>query len=233
MLKFYGHLQGDSDWPGLKGHRAGHWFGSPRQARLARTMEKPLDHRRFIWIIDAADKFVHVNDDWLAFAGENTAPQLTAALVLDQPIWRFIQGQETSYLYNQIFSRVRAGRSPVKFPFRCDSPDCRRFMEMKLSLLPGDAIQFMAHMVREEWRDPVDLLDASQDRSGEFLKICSWCKKINIPGRGWGEIEAAIAALDLFGHHSMPRMTHTICDSCYGAIKLELNHESGEKLNSD
>ena len=163
---------------------------------------------------------------WLS-PRENTAPQLTASLVLDQPIWRFIQGQETSYLYKQIFSRVRAGKSPVKFPFRCDSPDCRRFMEMKLSLLPGDAIQFMAHILREEWRDPVDLLDASRDRSGEFVKICSWCKKINIPGQGWGEIEAAIVALDLFGHHSMPRMTHTICDSCRGALRLELTSGVG------
>jgi hypothetical protein len=195
-------------------------------------MEKPLDHRRFIWIIDDADKIVHVNDAWLAFAGENAAPQLTAALVLDQFIWRFIQGQETIYLYKQIFARLRAGKSPVKFPFRCDSPDCRRFMEMKLSLLPGGAIQFMAQILRQEWRDPVDLLDASRDRSGEFLKICSWCKKINIPGQGWGEIEAAIEALDLFGHHSMPRMTHTICDACYSAVRLELNQESAEKLNS-
>ena len=196
-------------------------------------MEKPFDQRSFIWVIDNADNFVYVNDDWLAFAGENGAPQLTAASVLNQPIWRFIQGQETSYLYNQIFSRVRAGRSPVKFPFRCDSPDCRRFMEMKLSLLPADAIQFTAQMLREEWRDPGDLLDAPRDITREFLKICSWCKKINIPGHSWGEIEAAIVALDLFGHHLTPRMTHTICDSCYGAIKLELNHESGEKLNSD
>jgi len=196
-------------------------------------MDKPLDQRRFIWIIDDADKIVHVNDDWLAFAQENTAPQLTASLVLDQPIWRFIQGQETSYLYRQIFRRVRAGKSPVKFPFRCDSPDCRRFMEMELSLLPGNAIQFMAHILREEWRDPVDLLDASRDSTREFLKICSWCKKINIPGRGWGEIEAAIVALDLFGHHPMPRMTHTICDACRGALRLELPKESGEKPNFD
>ncbi|MCJ7818386.1 MAG: hypothetical protein MUP25_01045 [Syntrophales bacterium] len=196
-------------------------------------MEKPLDQRRFIWIIDDADKIVHVNDAWLAFAAENTAPQLTAAVVLDQPIWRFIQGQETSYLYRQIFSRVRAGKSTVKFPFRCDSPDCRRFMEMQLSLLPGNAIQFMAHMLREEWRDPIDLLDASRNRSGKFVTVCSWCKKINIPGQGWGEIEAAIVALDLFGHHSMPRMTHTICDSCRGALSLELSEESGEKPNFD
>jgi hypothetical protein len=196
-------------------------------------MEKPLDQRSFIWVIDHADKIVHVNDDWLAFAGENTAPQLTAPLVLDQPIWRFIQGQETSYLYRQIFRRVRAGVSPVKFPFRCDSPDCRRFMEMQLSLLPGATIQFMAHMLREEWRDPVDLLDASRDKSGEFLKICSWCKKIDIPGQGWGEIEAAIGPLDLFGHHTMPRMTHTICDSCHDAVKSELDKESGKKQHSD
>ena len=195
-------------------------------------MQKPLDHRSFIWIIDDADKIVRVNDDWLAFAGENTAPQLTASSVLDQTIWCFIQGQETVYLYKQIFARLRAGKSPVTFPFRCDSPDCRRFMEMKLSLLPGGAIQFMVQILRQEWRDPVDLLDASRDRSGEFLKICSWCKKINIPGQGWGEIEAAIEALDLFGHHSMPRMTHTICDACSSAIRLRLNQESGETLNS-
>jgi len=196
-------------------------------------MEKPLDQRSFIWVIDDADKLVYVNDAWLAFAGENTAPQLTADLVLDQPIWRFIQGRETVYLYEQIFGRVRAGKSPVKFPFRCDSPDCRRFMEVELSLLPGKAIQFIAQILRQEWREPVGLLAASQDRSGELLQICSWCKKIKIPGRGWGEIEAAIEPLDLFGDRSMPRMTHTICDVCRGAISLEMNQESHKNLNSD
>jgi hypothetical protein len=196
-------------------------------------MDKPLYQRRFIWIIDAADKIVHVNNDWLAFAGENTAPQLTVTVVLNQPIWRFIQGQETSYLYQQIFRRVRAGKSPVTFPFRCDSPDYRRFMEMQLSILPGDAIRLMTHILREERRDPADLLDALQDMAREYLKICSWCKRLNIPGQGWGEIEAAIVALDLFGHHPMRQMTHTICDSCRGALRLELPQESGEKLNSD
>ena len=196
-------------------------------------MEKLPDRRHFIWTIDAADKIVHVNDAWLAFAGENTAPQLTATAVLNHPLWLFIQGQETRYLYQQIFSRVRAGVSPVTFPFRCDSPDCRRFMEMQLLLLPGGAIEFISHILREEWRDPVDLLGNSRDRSGEFLKVCSWCKKINIPGQGWGEIEAAIAPLDLFGHHTTPRVTHTICDACHDAVKLELERESGKKPNSD
>ena len=106
-------------------------------------------------------------------------------------------------------------------------------MEMKLALLPGAAIQFTAHILREEWREPIDLLDASRNRSGEFVTVCSWCKKIKIPGQGWGEIEAAIVALDLFGHQSMPRMTHTICDSCRAALRLETPQESGEKPNPD
>lgn len=194
-------------------------------------MENPRDNRSFIWIINDADKIVHVNDDWLAFARENGAPQLSAALVLDQPLWRFILGQETVYLYKQIFDKLRTGRSPVTFSFRCDSPDCRRFMEMKLSLLSGTAIQFIAKLIRLEYRQPLDFLDPSRDRSEEFLKVCSWCKKIYIPDRGWGELEEAIEALDLFGHHSMPRMTHTICDSCYNFIKQELNQESGPGMN--
>jgi hypothetical protein len=195
-------------------------------------MEKPQDHRSFIWIIDDADKIVHVNEAWLAFARENDAPELSAAMVLDQPLWRFIQGRETAYLYQQIFGRVRTGKSPIQFPFRCDSPDCRRFMEMKLSLLSGTAIQFSANLLRLEYRQPLDLLNASGARSEQFARICSWCKKINIPGRGWREVEEAIGPLDLFGNQAMPRMTHTICDSCSDFVRQELIRETAQETNS-
>jgi len=196
-------------------------------------MEISPDNRSFIWVVDDTDKLVHVNDAWLAFARENGAPQLTAAAVLGQPLWHFIQGQETIYLYKHIFDRFRAGNSPVRFPFRCDAPDCRRLMEMQLSLIPGAAIQFTARQLWQESRQPLDILGASRDRSDEFLKICSWCKKMYIPARGWGEPEEAIEALDLFGGRSMPRMTHTICDACHDFIKQELSRESdpGEKAD--
>ena len=62
----------------------------------------------------------------------------------DQPLWRFIADPETTYLYKQIFAKIRSGKSPVRIPFRCDSPECRRFMEMKLSLLAGDSIEFLS-----------------------------------------------------------------------------------------
>jgi hypothetical protein len=194
-------------------------------------MENPPDNRSFIWIIDDTDGIIYVNEDWLAFARENGAPDLSAALVLNKPLWRFIQGQETIYLYRQLLGKLRTGMAPVKLPFRCDSPDCRRFMEMELSLLTDDPIQFLARLIRQEYRPPVDLLDVSREGSGEFLRVCSWCKKIFITGRGWGEIEEAIRALKLFGSLPLPHITHSICNSCYHLVRQELALESDAGIN--
>lgn len=190
-------------------------------------MGKSPNQRRFVWTIDAADKIVRVNDDWLAFARENGAPRLTAASVLGQSLWGFIQSQETVYLYQQILAKLRTGCRSIAFPIRCDAPDCRRFLEMKLSLLAGNAVQFQTSILRQEYRQPLDFLGASRDRSQKFLKVCSWCNKIYIPERGWGEPEEAIGALDLFGPGSMPWMTHTICGSCFDFIRQELIREQG------
>jgi hypothetical protein len=176
----------------------------------------------FLWVIDDADRIVRVNDHWLEFARENEAPELTANAVLDQPLWHFIDGRETTYLYKQIFAQVRAGKSQIKIPFRCDSPKCRRFMEMKLSLLPGDSIEFLSRILRLEPRDPITLLEAAPERSAELLTICSWCKKILLPQGNWVEIEEAVKALDLFAHHRLPRLTHGICVSCLEYMEGEL-----------
>jgi hypothetical protein len=180
------------------------------------------DQRSFLWVIDNADKLIRVNDAWLSFARENAAPGLTAQAVLDQPLWRFIADPETTYLYKQIFAKIRSGKSPVRIPFRCDSPECRRFMEMKLSLLAGDSIEFLSKILKLEFRDPVALLDPVAERSEESLKICSWCKKIFLPQAGWVEIEEAIRVLDLFAGPQFPQLTHGICHACLAPVEKEL-----------
>ena len=185
-------------------------------------MKTPQDKRRFIWVIDDADSIIHVNDAWLAFAQENDAPELTEDRVLNHSLWSFIVGQDTSYIYKQIFDRVRKGTKSPVIPFRCDAPDRRRFMEMHLSLLPDNAIQFLAVILHQEPRQSVDFLGTPVDRSGELVEICSWCKKVFIPELGWRELEEAIEPLNLFEPGSMPRMTHTICPTCYDSLEQEL-----------
>ena len=95
-------------------------------------------------------------------------------------------------------------------------------MEMKLSLLAGDSIEFLSKIIELEFRDPVALLDPEAGRSEEFLKICSWCKKIFIPQAGWVEIEEGIRVLDLFAGPPFPQLTHGICHSCLAPVEKEL-----------
>lgn len=103
------------------------------------------------------------------------------------------------------------GKSRIRIPFKCDSPECRRFMEMKLFLLPGDSIEFLSKILKLEFRDPVVLLDPLAERSEESLKICSWRKKIFLSKAGWVEIEEAIRVMDLFAGPQFPQLTHRIC----------------------
>jgi hypothetical protein len=195
-------------------------------------MPESLDNRSLIWIIDAADQIVYVNAAWLALARENDAPELSPARVLDHSLGRFIPGRETAYWCKQLVGRVRAGNPLIKFPFRCDSPDCRRFMEMELSLLAGAAIRFLARILQQELREPLEFLGPSGDRSETLLKIGSWCRKIDVPDHDWVGIEAVIEPLDLLGNGPMPRMTHTICESCSEVIRGNgaSGGRSGDKL---
>jgi hypothetical protein len=167
----------------------------------------------FVWILDGSDRIIQVNDNWLDFARDNCAPELTRERVLGQPLRRFISGEETLQTYRIIFARLRANLKPVKIPFRCDSPDCRRFMTMKLTPLAGDAIEFRSILLKTEKRAPLEIL-SEVPRSDEFLKMCSWCKKVQLASGEWVEIEEGVKRLDLFAHRALPRFTHAICPDC-------------------
>jgi hypothetical protein len=182
-------------------------------------MAASLDNRIFIWVIDAADNLVCVNDAWLAFARENGVSQLSREAVLNQPLRGFIADRETWHLTEIIIKNIRAGKSCAPLPFRCDSPHCRRFLEMELALLPQAAVEFRSRILKEEPRSRLDILDPDMDRSEDFLRICSWCKRVHVEGLGWVEAEVAVERLNLFAGARLPRLTHGICEDCLAAVQ--------------
>jgi hypothetical protein len=182
-----------------------------------------LDNRIFIWVIDAADHLISVNEAWLAFARENGAPSLSREAVLMQPLRNFIADRETWHLTNIILTNIRAGKSCAPLLFRCDSPGCRRFLEMELALLPQAAVEFRSRVIKEEPRSRFGLLDPEIDRSGAFLRICSWCKRIYLEGSGWVEAEVAVKALNLFDGGRMPALTHGICETCLAEVQQKFS----------
>jgi hypothetical protein len=178
------------------------------------------DTRTFVHAVDSQDVIVDANGEWFAFAQENGAQDLQPDSVLGAPLWQFIDGLETKYLYVALLERVRAGTRLAAIPFRCDSPDCRRFMEMNISPI-GEAghVEFRNRVLREEPRDPIDLLDLSEDQSDDLLTMCSWCKRVRVSSDSWVEAEEAIRIMSLFDAPTLPKVNHGMCPACVRTVE--------------
>jgi hypothetical protein len=165
--------------------------------------------------IDRRGLLNFVSDSWTTFALENSSPDLIAERVVGQALSSFIADPETRHLYQTILDRVRSTEVRVVLTLRCDSPSLRRFLQLVISRLPDGEIQFLSHTLRTEPRESVPLLDPSTTRSNEFLSLCSWCKRIRLPGDRWVEVEEAVTQLGLFHLDVLPKVTHGMCPDCY------------------
>ena len=174
-----------------------------------------------VYTLNAGDEIVYVNDGWTEFALANDAPDLLPERVLNRPLWDFVSDETTQHLYREILRRAREGR-PARFHFRCDAPDYRRHMEMTVEGLDGGGVQFETRTLRVDERPRQDLLDRQAPREGGRLRMCGWCKRMDIGGERWGEIEEAVTGLRLFERHALPPLTHGMCRPCFDAMSSQL-----------
>lgn len=163
--------------------------------------------------IDADNRIAWVSNEWLEFARDNDASELSRDRVVGQPLFSFIWGSETEYLYYLLLDQVRLRSRAVEVPFRCDSPTHRRSMSLRLRPLEKEAVSFEGRLLWEEPRTQVFLLDPAVARSDAILKICAWCKKIDVEGE-WLEVEEAVDRLSLFQSPRLPRQHHGVCPGC-------------------
>ena len=164
--------------------------------------------------VDRDGCIVAVSGSWKAFAEENGAGSALQA-VRGSVLWNYIAGAQTRHLYHVLMERARSSGRSLHIPYRCDSPDTRRFMEMELAFLPEhDEFEFRNRLLRVELRSPVPLLDPNTCRSEAMLTMCSWCKKVKMDDEEWVEAEAAVRRLGLLEDACMPRLSHGICPAC-------------------
>lgn len=153
--------------------------------------------------IDADDRIDAVDDAWLAFALANGADRLGLREVLGQSIWNYVRGERVRDLYRLLLDRLRLGGGPVTFPYRCDSPERRRFMLLRMEALDDGRVRFVNRVVREEARDRPSVWDDAVDRL-EPLHLCSLCLRMETAAGRWEEIPTAIIEFDLFGPDNLP-----------------------------
>ena len=181
------------------------------------------DKRVFGYEISESGILISVNPEWLAFASENGAHELGPDSVLGRPLWKFIAGSEVRHLYHAILNRLKVTAGTLNLPYRCDSPDCRRLLNMQVFYIPArQTYRFESRILSSERRKPISLLEPSQTHGGELLNMCSWCKKIMLDSSNWVEPELAIQSLKLFECSTLPYISHGVCPNCKEHISKEL-----------
>jgi hypothetical protein len=138
-----------------------------------------------------------------------------AGASLGRSLWDFVAGQELEKLQRMLLRRVRGELGSVDLPFRCDGPEVRRQMEIRIaSQSSGRFVVFSARPRTEERREEFQpLLAADTPRSEETLTMCGWCDRFLVDGE-WVEVEQAVARLGLFALPEMPAISHGVCPDC-------------------
>jgi len=165
------------------------------------------------YAIDEHDHLVKVDGGYYRFAEENGWDG--AGTSLGRSLWDFVAGEDLRKAQRLLLRRVRDEIGEVELPFRCDAPDVRREMDMRI--VAGSsrrAVLFSARLRAEEEREAYQpLLDAEAPRGTGVLAMCGWCDRFEVEGE-WVEVEEAARRLDLFARAEMPRLSHGICPDC-------------------
>ena len=171
--------------------------------------------------VDRDGRLRSVNDAWLAFAAEN-GWQTSTSEVLGSPLMAYISDPETRHIYQLLIEQVGKDGRPACFSYRCDSPDCRRLMEMRIHYDRAlDQVEFRSRVLRVERRDPVALLKSGPaERSGAFLTVCSWCKAVQT-NHAWIDVEQAVEQLGLLVAQVLPQISHGICPACSERMSIQ------------
>lgn len=182
-----------------------------------------------VYRVDADDRIVSVSSAWDPFAIANNGREVTASSVLGKNLFEFIGDRTTRHIYRQMLARIRAGGN-LRYRYRCDSPDCRRLMEMQIvATAEKGGVEFRSVTVEEHPRTPmvVPQADGALDPDPEELqRACGWCNRLDVDGT-WMEIEDALPRLRLLERASPPTVTHGICEDCLARMTDELEFATG------
>ncbi|MGE5407817.1 MAG: hypothetical protein ACM3NV_04330 [Syntrophothermus sp.] len=165
----------------------------------------------FSYAIDGRDRLVEASEGYFEFAAANDWPG--AETSVGEPLWDFVAGTTMRRAQRSLVRRVREDRRVIVLPFRCDSPDVRREMMIRIEPEPPAGVRFTAWIVAERRRTPQALLDPGVPRGTATIEMCGWCNRFYAE-REWVEVEEAARRLDLTAASEMPRIRHGICAQC-------------------
>ncbi len=139
------------------------------------------------YVLDAEDHIIDVCSNWDAFAQANGAQGLTHGRVLGRRLQEFVTGPDTRMFVELMLKSARLSQEPVIRPYRCDSPELRRQMEMTMTSLGGGVLR-LDHRLLSTAANKVPVRVAGQTRlAPRLVKRCSMCNRLRADDGQWVE----------------------------------------------
>ena len=168
---------------------------------------------RVCYQVDVRDTIRSVNAAWNLFAAKNDAAALTAERVIGRSLWSYVDGEDVIAIYQSLLAFVRQRAQEVSFPYRCDSPNMKRFMVMNVVPLADEAIEFQNQTVGYERRNHEILVEYVTRDAQPYALRCSSCNRFR-PHDVWLEVDEALAEGEILNSDLPLRVVNTLCERC-------------------
>jgi len=140
-----------------------------------------------VYAIDADDVLMDVDDNWFRFAELNGGGlRLHPKSVIGKSIWDFIRDDTLQKIYRSLIRRARTQRDAIEFGFRCDSPQFRQYMHMRIKATADGVVRFVSTTRRVEQRSEGPRVTAAFSGSKSVIR-CSICNLYRTSSGRWTE----------------------------------------------
>jgi hypothetical protein len=179
-------------------------------------------HPKISYWIDESDIIRKVDDYWDLTLEDPTAQRVKSQAIIGKPLFDFICDDITRMYVRTLLQSVRLLSRSLRRPYRCDSPNEKRYMEMIITLEDNGLISVTHELLRTE---PIFIPVAFHTIEKPKKKLldnynihCSLCNRLRLQNSGnWQEIdtiEPEIKALNV---------VYGVCDDCMKQLKTK-NH---------
>ena len=188
----------------------------PEAAGPTNEAAPPASHLSYT--LDLDDRIIAVTGNWDGFALANGGPAILSATIIGRRLDEFVSGDVTRMFVRTMLMSARMLKRSIHRPYRCDSPQLRRFMEMTVMPHGGGMLEVRHRQIRcEPLSCTVTIASVAAAPTSGFIKRCSICNHIRIR-QVWSEVDEAILDGRLAKDAAAAlRVIYGVCPDCLRA----------------
>ncbi|MBK8578235.1 MAG: hypothetical protein IPN78_08210 [Candidatus Accumulibacter sp.] len=146
------------------------------------------------YTLDASNAIIAVSGDWDRVALDNGGEQIISRRIIGRRLDDFITGDVTLMFVRTMLMSARTLKYVIRRPYRCDSPQLKRSMEMTIVPRAQGVLEVCHRQLRSEpYRYPLAFKSTASGAAANFIKRCSICNRVRV-GQTWSEVDDAVRA---------------------------------------